>query len=84
MSKIIPLLTLAAGGAAAFVWLRGGAASENLGEELHGVARKVRDTVGASNGHSTTYDAANDAIAKASESAKHLADQVEQRIDSAT
>jgi hypothetical protein len=85
MSKIIPLLTLAVGGAAAFVSLRRGAASEKLGEELHGVAGKVRDTFAAStSGNSATYDAANEAIVKASESTKHLADRVEQGIDSAT
>lgn len=81
MSKIIPILTLAAGGAAAFVWLRGGA-GKTLEEQLHGAAGKVRDALnGNTNGDGKAYALAEKAIDRVSEAADRTGDRVEQVME---
>lgn len=80
MSKIIPILTLAAGGAAAFVWLRGGA-GKTLEEQLHGAAGRVHDVLSNTNGDGKAYALAEKAIDRVSEAADRTGDRVEQVME---
>jgi hypothetical protein len=80
MSKIISLLVLGAGGAAALVWLRGGA-GKKLEEQVHGAAGRVHDVLSNTNGDGKAYALAEKAIDRVSEAADRTGDRVEQIIE---
>jgi hypothetical protein len=77
MSKIVPLLTLAAGGAAAFFWFRGGA-GKKLEEKVHAAAGNAHDAISGTTGDGKAYALAEKVIDKVSEVTDRSSDRAEQ------